>query len=65
MMKARAPYGARARKGNVIWQRGGKPFREKNELFPCCIVEHSLGYESDTCLKTELNYQDFYGKSKQ
>ena len=60
--------GARVSKGNVIWQRGGKPFWEKNELFPCCIVEKFLvrnAYESDTYLKTELNYQDFYGKSKQ
>ena len=59
---------AHARKGNVIWQHGGKPFWEKKELFPCCIVEHFLvrnGYESDTYLKTELNYQDFFGKSKQ
>ena len=59
---------ARARKGNVIGQRSGKPFWEKNELFLCCIVQHFLvrnKYESDTYLKTELNYQDVYGKSKQ
>ena len=45
---------ARARKSNVIWQRGGKPFWEKNELLPCCIVEHFLvrnAYESDTYSK--------------
>ena len=45
---------ARARKSNVIWQCGGKPFWKKNELLPCCIVEHVLvrnAYESDTYLK--------------
>ena len=41
---------ARARNGNVIWQRGGKLLWEKNELLPCCIVEHFLvrnAYETD------------------
>ena len=45
---------ARAHKSNVIRQRGGKPFWEKNELLPCCILEYFLvrnAHESDTYLK--------------
>ena len=55
MKKVRAHNGsARARKSNVIRQRGGKPFWEKNELLPCCILEYFLvrnAHESDTYLK--------------
>ena len=41
---------ARAHNANIIWQRGGKPLWEKNELLPCCIVDFFLvrnAYETD------------------